>query len=204
MIELAKDYVGLVITLFFIYCRKKGYNNHVFFNLFRLGLLFMLIVVLFTGSGLGWSHFSTPLSYILFVWFVESSVYDKVGDSNFSMTYSFNLGMLVGYLYEVPMWIMKDVSLLRYNLDSLLLLDYNFISLFVVIMLLTKVNYKFSKSSKIGVLILFAYTVIVSTFYWKTIILRLMLWTKYEMLIYRLPVMIGLALITKDIKKIEE
>ena len=69
--------------------------------------------------------------------------------------------------------------------------------------MLKKMKWKRGRYSNVGFVLLGLYMIVVTLFYYQTILLRLYLWVYWEMMLYRLPVMISLWLVTKDIKKVD-
>jgi len=202
-LSLLREYVALIILLLYVVNKASNFSYDYVFNYIKMGLILSMPVLTLYPNLLGWKHASTPVTYIIYILIIDYIVNNKINHISYSLTYSVHLASLVGYLYEIPWWVNKGASFIRWTKDSFMLFDYEFISLFVILVMLKKMKWSRGKYSNIGLCLLGLYFIVVTLFYYETIQLRLYLWVKWEMLLYRLPVMISLWLVTKDIKKVD-
>lgn len=131
--SLLKENIPFLVTL--LYWLYPEHKQVYFYSC--IALIFGLIVSLFWGS-LGfisgsWRNWYSPFQYILFMLSVILVSYHRTGDIGFSTVLGFNMGSMVGYLYEAPRYfVLQGISgLIRVNHYSLFHVSYGVLSVLV-------------------------------------------------------------------------
>ena len=77
-----------------------------------------------------WTSWISPMQYLVYTSLLSRVLYDRTDDSSFSYCLAVVSASVVGYLYEVPRWLIMDGfwGLFRTARNSLLVLDFGMLA----------------------------------------------------------------------------
>lgn len=77
-----------------------------------------------------WRSILSPIQYLIYIWLVNRRLFQNTGDSSYSYTLSVVSAGVVGYLYEVPRWVLRDglSGLFRTARTSFLVVDFGLLA----------------------------------------------------------------------------